>query len=69
MDSLDRVVSRMRLWVEDRLPWYDREAEVAAHARTEIIRQRSIRLRKTAEDRTQTIRTEALAATQRFPRP
>ncbi len=48
MSSLDRVVTAFREWVEDRLPWYDREAERAAHERTEAIRRRSTRLRAEA---------------------
>ena len=47
--NLDRLVSRIRLWLEDRLPWYDREAEEQAEAHTEAIRQRSIRVRKDNE--------------------
>jgi hypothetical protein len=55
--SLDRLVTAFRLWIEDRLPWYDRQAEQQASARTEDIRRRSIGLR---------IRAEALIAEQRL---
>jgi hypothetical protein len=42
---LDRLVTAFRRWVEDRLPWYDRDAEQGKDRRTEAIRQRSIRAR------------------------
>ena len=57
MTRLDRAVSAFRRWVEDRLPWYDREAEQEAMRRTEAIRRRSI------EER---VRAEALLAQSRF---
>ena len=47
--NLDRLVSRFRRWLEDRLPWYDRDREQAGIAKTERIRQRSIRARIEAE--------------------
>lgn len=49
MSSLDRLVTKFRRWAEDRLPWYDREVEEAAMARTEAIRRRSIAERIRAE--------------------
>lgn len=57
MNDLDRVVTRFRLWVEDHLPWYDREQEQQAAARTEAIRRRSQNAR---------IRAEAIQAGSRF---
>lgn len=57
MVELDALVTAFRRWVEDRLPWYDREAERQASRRTEEIRQRSIETR---------IRTEATIAQSRF---
>lgn len=49
MSSLDRFVDRMRTWIEDRLPWYDRAAEMRAEEHTEEIRQKSIAARELAE--------------------
>lgn len=59
MTNLDRLVSGFRRWVEDRLPWYDREEEQDRIRRTERIRRRSI------EER---IRAEAILAQHRFGR-
>lgn len=59
MSRLDRLVTTFRRWVENTLPWYDREAERRAHARTERIRQKSIQRR---------IRAEAVRAQQRIAR-
>lgn len=47
--SLDRLITAARVWLEDRLPWYDRAAELEAQQRTEAIRQRSIASRKAWE--------------------
>ena len=57
VSSLDRAVTRIRTWLEDRLPWYDRVAEQQADARTEAIRQKSIQAR---------IHNEAVIAEQRL---
>ena len=57
MTRLDRAVSVIRRWIEDRLPWYDREAEEQAMRRTQAIRRRSI------EER---VRAEAIVAQSRF---
>ena len=57
MTRLDRAVSTIRRWVEDRLPWYDREAEQQAMRRTQAIRKRSIDER---------VRAEAILAQSRF---
>lgn len=59
MTSLDRAVSTFRRWLEDRLPWYDRESERQAVERTEALRQRSIEAR---------IRAEAVRAQHRIER-
>ena len=45
MSSLDRLVTKARLWLEDRMPWYDRAAEQRADDRTEAIRRKSIQAR------------------------
>ena len=57
VSNLDRLVSHVREWLEDRLPWYDREAEQAQEARTEAIRRRSTRLRAEAALAEQRLRT------------
>ena len=57
MTSLDAIVTRAREWLEDRLPWYDREAEQKADERTEAIRRKSIQAR---------IHSEAVQAEQRL---
>lgn len=57
MTSLDRLVTAFRTWIEDRLPWYDRDAERQGIEHSEAIRRRSIDLR---------IRAEALIAEQRL---
>lgn len=49
VSSLDRAVSTMRRWLEDRLPWYDRDEEERKLTHNERIRQRSIRARVRAE--------------------
>ena len=63
---VDSLVTRMRHWLEDRMPWYDRAEEREKHARTEEIRQRSIRARISAEEIRDRIRKEAVLAEQRF---
>lgn len=42
---VDKTVSRFRRWLEDRLPWYDREAELKAEATIELHRQQAIKAR------------------------
>lgn len=54
---VDSLISAVRRWLEDRLPWYDRREEEQRIERTEDIRQRSIQAR---------IRAEALQAERRF---
>lgn len=49
MTSLDWLVTAFRTWVEDRLPWYDRDAEQSKERRTESIRRYSIEQRIRAE--------------------
>lgn len=46
---VDKTVSRFRRWLEDRLPWYDREAELKAEAKVETHRQEAIKARVEAE--------------------
>lgn len=46
---IDRLVSRFRVWVEDRLPWYNRAEEREKHERTQEVRKRSIEARIRAE--------------------
>lgn len=59
MTSLDRAVSVIRRWFEDRLPWYDRGEELEKIERTEQIRRRSINTR---------LRHEAILAQHRIER-
>lgn len=59
MTRLDDFVTRFRRFVEDRLPWYDRDDERRKIAQTEAVRQRSIRTR---------IRAEAILADDRLRR-
>lgn len=56
-NNLDRLVSAFRQWVENRLPWYDRDVEQAKERRSEAIRKRSIEAR---------IRSEAVMAQARI---
>lgn len=49
MTSLDRLLAATRTWLEDRLPWYDRDAELAAVQHTEEIREKSIAARRYSE--------------------
>lgn len=43
------VPARIRRWIEDVVPWFDRVAEARKAQRTEAIRQRSISARIEAE--------------------
>lgn len=63
MTNLDRLVTAMRRWLEDRLPWYDRAREERAMARTERIRRKSIKARTHNEAIIAAVRntTDALA--------
>lgn len=59
VSRLDPLVSAIRRWMEDRVPWYDRAQELQKIERTEAIRRRSIDAR---------IRNEAIRAQHRFGR-
>jgi len=56
---VDRAVSAFRRWVEDLLPWYDRQEQHERIERTERIRRKSIQAR---------IRNEAILAQRRIGR-
>lgn len=65
MTSLDRLVSRMRVWIEDSLPWYDRAEEAKAEARTEELRAKAVAARIDWEARIDKIYRERLVGTRR----
>lgn len=46
---LDRLINSAQSWLEDLLPWYDRDVEEAKAARTDEIRRRSIARRQNWE--------------------
>jgi hypothetical protein len=49
--AIARLRAVLRVWIEDRLPWYDRVRESERDAETERIRRDSIRTRVLAERR------------------
>ena len=60
--AIARLRAVLRVWIEDRLPWYDRVKEAERDAETESIRRRSIARRIFAERRmTRVLGEERLA--------